>query len=127
MRCTIFCDIDGTIIKQLKTLSQMINNKDLTVLKDVREKFDEWMEKDYKIIITTARPESSRKQTEDQLRSCGLFWHVLLMDCPSGPRVVINDIRPKDGLHRAIGINVDRNVGFANVDIEKEIANVSTH
>lgn len=111
---TIFCDIDGTILKHVGALSKI--GYDQEVLPGVLEKFDEWQRRSYRIIITTARPESMRSLTENQLKNIGIAYHQLVMDLPTGPRYVINDNYP-NGEIRAFGVPVVRNEGLEKVDI----------
>jgi hypothetical protein len=119
-RRTLFIDIDGSIFKHQGSLSNMaINTPEL--LPGVKAKFNEWIFKEYRIIIATGRPESMRAVTEKQLQEVGLFYHQLVMDCTIGERYVINDKKPADGdlpeLLTAHGINLDRNQGFEGLDI----------
>jgi hypothetical protein len=87
-----------------------------SLLPGVQEKFQEWREKDYYIILTTARPEGCRSTTESQLVSYGLFWDKLVMGLPVGPRVLINDVKPS-GLQTAIAVNLLRNVGLGDIHV----------
>ena len=115
MRKTIFCDIDGTIAVHRDCLHDMIS-VNMELLPGVLFKFAEWREKDYYIILTTARPEDCRSVTEAQLMHCGLFWDQLVMGLPVGPRVVINDKKP-NGLVTAEALCIERNKGLSNVQI----------
>ena len=108
---TIFCDIDGTIIKHVHRFSE-VGKDPAEILPGVREKFDEWDSKGYKIILTTARKESARRLTEKQLSSIGLPWDYLLMGITSGQRVLINDKLISNDPDRAIAINVITSEGF---------------
>jgi hypothetical protein len=90
--------------------------KDPSILPGVIEKFREWRNKDYYIIITTARPEGCRNITEKQLASFGIFYDRMIMGLPVGPRVVINDKKP-DGLITSEAICLVRNSGLLDVEI----------
>jgi len=114
-RKTIFCDIDGTLFEHKKDLHAMIT-KDPSILPGVIEKFRERRNKDYYIIITTARPEGCRNITEKQLASFGIFYDRMIMGLPVGPRVVINDKKP-DGLITSEAICLVRNSGLLDVEI----------
>lgn len=88
---TIFIDIDGTIVKQSSNLSDVMIDK-LELCPGVLEKFNEWNCKNYKIILTTGRKESTRCRTESELKLLGLFWDHLLMGLDtSGERFIINN------------------------------------
>jgi NDP-sugar pyrophosphorylase family protein len=115
---TIFCDLDGTILKHCHKFSDL-NKIDPEVLPGVNAKFNEWDSKGYRIIFTTARKESAREMTEAHLRSLGLCWDHLIMSVTSGVRVLINDkLRDNDG-DRAISINLITDTGFENFDWEE--------
>ena len=117
--CTIFIDIDGTLInhKSSNVTEQLTCKPEL--LPGVVEKFCEWDGKGYKIILTTGRKESSRKLTEEALTSLGLFWDQLIMGIGPTQRVLINDLKPNINAPMAIAINVERNKGLTDVSIEE--------
>jgi len=112
---TIFCDIDGTILKHAHQFSDLKNNNQ-TLLDGVLEKFNEWDSHGYKIVLCTARKESAREMTEAHLKRLGLCWDILLMGLTSGVRVMINDKINDNIPDRAKAINVITNQGFKNVD-----------
>jgi hypothetical protein len=87
------------------------------VLDGVFEKFQEWRSKDYYVVLTTARPESLRAFTTQQIVDMGLHFDQLVMGLPTGPRVVINDEKP-NGMVTAFAKCVRRNKGLRHVDIE---------
>lgn len=113
---TIFCDIDGCILPHDGTPNNH-QNKSITLLPGVKEKLDEWKMKDYRLILTTGRKECTRKETEEQLKSCGLDWDQLIMGLGGGFRVLINDRKPGNPADTAVGITIDRNKGLADVKI----------
>jgi hypothetical protein len=113
-RKTIFCDIDGTIFKHQKTLNKMLIKAE--ILPGVIDKFLEWRQKEYYIVLTTARPRGCRKVTEDQLLDFGLFFDELIMGLPSGPRVLINDTKP-NGMITSCSVALDRDTGFENLEV----------
>jgi hypothetical protein len=112
---TIFCDIDGTLIKHRPPGLLHVSNPE--VLEGTIEKFHEWDRKGYNIILTTGRKESLRQITEEQLRSCGIFYDKLIMGIGGGVRVIINDLKENKDFKTAISINLARNEGIKNVDI----------
>jgi len=115
MRKTIFCDIDGTIFVHRSNLEAMLMMEPV-LLPFVSFRFMEWREKDYYIVLTTARPEGCRRRTEEQLAKLGLFWDQLIMGLPVGPRVVINDTKTS-GQVTAIAVPVDRDKGLRDVEV----------
>ena len=110
---TIICDIDGCILKHKGNLINS-NLEDAELLPGVKEKFDEWDKKSYKIIFLTGRKESMREVTEKQLKSFGLFWDVLVMGATRGERILINDLKPGNENNTATAINMIRNQGFVD-------------
>lgn len=108
---TIFVDIDGTIFRQKTNLSEVFE-EELELLPGVKESFDSWNWKGYKIVIVTGRKESTREATELALRRANLFWDHLLMGLDvGGQRVVINDSRGDDN-ETAKAFVVKRDKGF---------------
>jgi len=114
-RKTILCDIDGTLLFHKKNLTAMIREKPI-ILHGTVEKLLEWREKDYYIVLTTARPEGCRSETVRQLSEVGVFYDQLVMGLTVGPRVVINDRKP-NGLETAIAVSLERNTGISEVEI----------
>lgn len=112
---TIFCDIDGTIIKHVHRFSH-IGKTEAQELQGVIDKFNEWDSKGHKIILTTARKESARYITEKHLSDLGFCWDYLLMGMTSGTRLLINDKLKITDPNRAIAINVITDSGFENID-----------
>lgn len=115
---TIFCDIDGTILKHIHRFSDITLDSQ-PVLQDVIKKFNEWDSQCHKIIICTARKESAREITERQLKNIGIAWDQLIMGCSNGERILINDKLSKKSKDRAVGVNVITNEGFKDIDWEK--------
>lgn len=118
MTKTIFCDIDGTILEHKGDIFKNINN-DHTILEGVLDKFKEWDKNNYTIILTTGRKESWRKITEEQLLYFGIPYDKLIMGLPNGERIIINDKKPNSVKNTAIAINLVRNKGMNNININK--------
>jgi dTDP-glucose pyrophosphorylase len=114
---TIFCDIDGTIIKHAHKFS-LVGKDNAKDLDGVLAKFNEWDSKGHKIILTTARKESARYITEKQLHDLGFCWDYLLMGMTSGVRVLINDKHRETDNDRAVAVSLLTDEGFNNVDWE---------
>jgi len=110
---TIFCDIDGTLLwhnaDTLNTSGQM--------LPGVKDKIKDWMRKGYRIILTTGRPESHRRATENALLFHNIQYHQLVMGLGRGQRVVINDMKPDSKDPSALAICIKRNEGLENVEV----------
>jgi hypothetical protein len=113
---TIFCDIDGTLVKHGLPTENTSPLKTLYLLPGTIEKLSEWDAKGYNIILTTGRRESMRKATEEQLADLGIFYDRLIMGIGGGDRIVINDCKP-DGRQTAFAFNIKRNEGIKDINI----------
>jgi hypothetical protein len=112
---TIFCDIDGTILRQVDF--NELNENNFEVLPGAREKFREWIEAGHHIVITTARPESLRGVTLRQLGNAGFQFHQMVMGIGREERILINNNSSKDPeRNRAFGVPVLRDGGFENLE-----------
>lgn len=115
---TIFLDIDGCIFEHPGHPNAHITKPEETKLLDgVKEKFIEWIMKEYKIILTSGRKECTRKETEDQLRYHGLCWDQLILGVGGGIRVLINDTKPSTTKDTAVAITIIRNEGLKKINI----------
>ena len=114
-RKTYLLDIDGTLIRHKNNLADMIRG-DMDVLDGTVEKLLQWRMGGHYIILTTARPEGVRSSTEKQLHAAGIFYDQLVMGLPTGPRVIVNDIKP-DGMETAHAVNIVRDTGIYEVDV----------
>jgi hypothetical protein len=113
---TIFCDIDGTLVKHGPPSLTSKSDYKMELLEGTIEKLLEWDKKGYNIILTTGRKESLRKVTEHQLTESGIFYDYLIMGIGGGTRYLINDDKP-EGTESAFAINLKRNEGINNIDI----------
>ncbi len=118
---TLFIDIDGTILVQPQGgISQIIYraNRPSTSQKlpYVTHKLNNWRNEGCIIILVTARPESMRDITTQQLTHVGLFYDQLIMGVGHGERYLINN-RKDTKEDTAFAINVDRNKGLEDVEI----------
>lgn len=115
---TIFLDIDGTLLEQFKKDDlQMILNRKPKILPGTLAKLDRWHFEGYNLILTTARPEGSRRRTVEQLEEVGIYhYSQLIMNLTNGPRIVIND-NYANNPPRAIAFALNRNVGVGDIDV----------
>lgn len=113
---TIFCDIDGTLLKHHGDVSRNIFGEP-EALQNSLASIKQWEKLNYTIILTTGRKESTRERTEAQLSALGIVFDQLIMGLPNGERVVINDKKPQGLTFMARAINVVRNGGLGNVDV----------
>lgn len=112
---TIILDIDGCILRHQHGATNTIS-KETHLLPGVLDKFNEWDKSGYKIVLMTARKESSRGITESHLKMYGLFWDHLVMGVGNGPRILINDLKPDYSEAMAIAINLTRDEGLSNIE-----------
>ncbi len=114
---TIFCDLDGTLVKHSKPTDAQKPTHKLEVLSGTINKLLEWDKKGYNIIITTGRKESLRKVTEKQLNESGIIYDQLVMGIGGGKRYLINDLKEDNNTPYATSINLTRNEGISNIEI----------
>lgn len=113
---TIFLDIDGCILKHYSHPNgHTVPPEKTELLPGAKEKFNEWIMKEYKIILVTGRKECTRAETEAQLRYHGLVWDQLIMGIGGGRRVLINDTKPSTDLPTAKSFVIMRNVGLSSL------------
>ncbi len=112
---SLFLDLDGTLLEHPGSLSAILTSPH-RVLPGVMTKLNKWNAQGHRIILTTGRPESMRRFTEEQLQVLGIFYDQLVMGITGGERVLINDRKPS-GQDTAKAINIDRNVGLLKVDL----------
>lgn len=113
---TVICDIDGTLVKHNNPATVATSGHKLELLPGTLDKLMEWELKGYNILLLTGRKESMREVTEQQLRDVGIFYDQLIMGVGGGPRYLVNDNKP-DSSEAAFAVNVQRNIGIANIDI----------
>lgn len=113
-KSTIFCDIDGTIFKYRKFETYQTSEPE--TLPQVKETIKKWRSEGHMVVLTTARPYSLYDHTEQELSKNGIEYDRLIMEIERGPRYLINDMDPNKPGRRAIGINLNRDMGFSEVD-----------
>ena len=114
-RSTIFCDIDGTILRYRKFGTYA--EEAPIALPDACEKLTAWNEAGHVIILTTARPEELRQLTINELASCNIPWSQLVMGIGRGSRYVINDESSSRPGLRAFAHTVKRDEGLGDIDL----------
>ena len=110
---TIFCDLDGTLVKHVSVPSE--NGNEIKVLPDTPEKFKEWVEHGYYIVLVTSRPYNKVFGVLNKLVSLGVRFDQVICDLPVGPRYLINDSKGKEV--RAFAYPLERDIGVGGVDI----------
>lgn len=109
MRQTYICDIDGTLLEHIEDFENITKYRTLPALPGAKEKTIEWHCRGDMIILTTARPESLREITKEQLHNAGIIYDMLIMGVGAGPRILVNDIHNPYADKKALAYNVIRN------------------
>tara|TARA_Y100000310_G_C20675749_1_gene812934 strand:+ start:2371 stop:2781 length:411 start_codon:yes stop_codon:yes gene_type:complete len=122
---TWFVDIDGTFLKHNTDigLDDLIKEED-SHLREIpipnSIKFLRGLPKHDKIIITTARQTHHREHTVKALKHLGVRYDDILFNLTSGPRILINDIKPPgvvnnvESIVTAYAVNLNRNEGISS-------------
>ena len=114
---TIFCDIDGTLVKHYPPDINSVPDFKLTLLTGTLETLREWDRKGYNIILVTGRRESMRQSTEEQLKKIGIFYDQLVMGIGGGQRVIINDLKLDSDEPTAAHFCLKRNNGISKLNL----------
>jgi len=112
---TIFCDIDGTLIKHRKPNN--ISKSKPSVLPLTLETLVKWDRLGYNIVLTTGRKESLRRITEKELSKSGIIYDKLITGLGGGDRILVND-KKSCGRKTAWSLTPQRDVGLANLSFE---------
>lgn len=110
---TVFCDLDGTLVKHVPVPSE--TGEDIELLDGSVEKLREFRAKGYCLVLTTSRVSSNVVQVIERLRANGLNFDQIICDLPIGPRYLINDSR--DDECRAIAYSTVRDGGIAHIHL----------
>ena len=111
---TIFCDLDGTLVKHSNPIEIQNPNYYLQVLPGVHEKLIEWDTKGYHVVITTGRKRSAREATVKQMQRVGINYDQLIMGFGGGDRILINDRKRNSDRDTAYAINLERDKGLVD-------------
>ena len=114
---TIFSDIDGTLIEQVRF--EDLDPNVVNVLPGVREKMNEWYEAGHHIVLTTARPWNLELVTKQQMENAGIRYHQIVMGIGREERILINNnSKGEPDNARAMAVAVGRDAGFNNSNWE---------
>jgi hypothetical protein len=111
---TIFCDLDGTLIRHVPVPSA--SGDDIELLDGSIEKLKEFRANGYLVVLTTSRTQANIFGVLEKLRVMGLECDQIICDLPIGPRHLIND--SKDQEVRAIAHALMRDAGLKEVTIQ---------
>jgi thiamine kinase-like enzyme len=109
---TIFCDLDGTVIKHENIPDY---TRGMELLPGAKEKIEQWRKDNAFIVFTTSRDEQYRTEMEKMLRYAGIIYEYLVMGLPPGPRYLINDKKPYSDKEMAKAFEVERDKGIASI------------
>ncbi len=119
-RKTIFCDIDGILLRHFGESSNMLEYRENDIpnllLDGVIEEYNNWRSKGYTVILTSARPETSREFTLKQLAFFGIYPDQLVLGVTNAPRWLINDVSTNKPI-AATAINIQRNFGLKGLNL----------
>ena len=110
---TIFCDLDGSLIKHVPVPSE--NGEEMEIIEGSLEKLREFRESGYFLVLTTSRPQNKVFGVLEKLRSMKLEFDQIICDLPIGPRHLIND--SKDDEVRAFAHVLKRDEGIRNIQL----------
>ena len=123
---TRFIDIDGTIVNHMSNqeLDQAIGSmgEESHLLEKTIDKSLEFMNSipsEDTVVLTTARDTRHKQHTLKMLEHFGIRYDEIMFDLRSGPRYLINDIKPvgtagnSKPLNTAHAINVERDKGIS--------------
>jgi hypothetical protein len=100
-------DIDGTLIRHVGDMRRQISTEPVDIAQYAKF-FEDLYKMDAKIIFCTGRKESEREKVEKLLSDLKIQYDGLIMGCPRGPRVIVND-RKGDGSPTAAVLLSNRN------------------
>ena len=122
---TIFCDIDGTLLKHAGPASEQINQENSITLPNTLDAINLWDKLGYKVILTTGRKESLRSITEKTLNRNKIVYDQLIMGLGGGDRILINDRKPDIDRNTCYSINLPRDKGINHYDFRSKFVTIS--
>ena len=130
---TWFIDIDGTVVKHLynKSIDEAIETageKSYLLEKPLSEsiKFLDSLPPSDTVVLTTARDSKHEDHTINMLNHYKVRYDRIIFDLRSGPRYLINDIKPvgvvgnDEPVKMAFAVNVERDEGITYSRLAKE-------
>ena len=111
---TIFCDIDGTLIKNQAAFGKNTYDTTPIVLQNNVDILKKYLKDGAEIIFISARPKIWFKQTRDILDNLGFAECQLLVGLHHSSRILINDFAPSNPYPSAVAVNITRNSDTLN-------------
>ena len=115
-KCTLFCDIDGTLFHYRKFATYKTTNP--TLVNSTIDRINSAYDNGHTIVLTTARPDYLRIHTMKELNYANVQYHQLVMGICRGARILIND-NERNNIDRTFAINIARNKGFNEKQLEQ--------
>lgn len=106
----IFCDIDGTIIKNQSRVGPNNYYGDFIVLQNSVNRLLELQRQGSQFIFTTSRPKELLQKTDEVLTQLGFANYTLIAGLQNSRRILINDFNNNNPFPRAEAINVQRDM-----------------
>ncbi len=114
-RGTIFCDIDGTLIRHQDRPDY---DRLPELLPGSVEKLRAWIAGGYRIILCTARQAADQPRLAAMLAALEVPYHDLLCGLASGARILINDRKPQAMFAaQAVSLEIARDAGIGGLEI----------
>jgi predicted mannosyl-3-phosphoglycerate phosphatase (HAD superfamily) len=107
-RPTIFCDIDGTLVKAQSRFGENSYESEPIPLEENIKKIKEYEAKDCELIFVTSRPTKDDIHTLDMLQKLGFTKFRLISGLNNAARMLINDYTSHAPYPRAIAVNIHR-------------------
>lgn len=121
---TIICDIDGTLVHHCQDIIDQVHSP-MVPLSPTINLIKQWVSQGYYIILMTGRKESTRNATVKQLSDIGIMYDQIIFGAGNGDRILINDKKPNSSRNTAYAVNVNRNHGIKNLDLDTKIPTIS--
>ena len=118
---TIFCDLDGTLVKQPIDITLLSSpDYELEVLPGVKDFLHAIDANRHHLIITTGRKISLKEATIKQLQTAGIFYDQLIMGFGGGDRLLINNTRRDSSEDTAYAVTININEGVLGNNMLEE-------
>jgi len=119
---TIFCDIDGTLVKNSSENFPPYIGQAEPIIKNIETLNKLKLEKEAYIVLTTSRKEKYRDLTLKEMKKHKVLFDKLIMDLPHSKRILINDFSSSNSYPTSEAINLKRNEDKLNeyLKIEKD-------
>jgi len=112
-KATIFCDLEGIIIKHETVPAD--EDENIEFIEGSLEKLKEFRDNGYSLVLTTSRLGNKIFGILEKIKSMGLEFDHIVCDLPVGTRIQISD--SKNGEPRAAAYVVKRNAGIKKLKI----------